>query len=837
MGRKKPQKIALPPALPPEVPDEDVEVSDEDLEFVNENVDFAGFLSTLDTHTIDKHVNRVADAKKVGEDALEAAYEKRLQKNKKKKDTEEEDKRVEVERVDALPVKSLDGKLYYRNLSEKKAEGGELVDGAGDDQKDMGLVRLTKAEKRAKLKKSKKEAKRLDNEAGGEKGDEAPQAAVLAEIQKDLSAEEIFESKKQKLAELGLALQADPEANIKSLKEMIQLCKDPNPTIVKLSLLSLLAVYKSIIPGYRIRLPTEKELEMKVSKEVKKMRFYESTLLSTYKGYLQRLVTLEQDPKFQHVAVRCICALLDAAPHFNFWQSLLSAVVSSISSTDDIIRKVSCDTIKSLFMNEGKHGGEATIEAVRMIADRVKALNCQMHPDSIEVFMSLTFDEDLVKPDKVDEDKKKPKYNKNNKRKNAEEPAQVLQNDKKRSRKEMATKMREEVAADFKAAAFTPDFAEKKKMQSDTLSAVFETYFRVLKQTMHSTTTSSEVNGNSISAHDPHPLLSPCLNGLGKYSHLIDLDYIGDLMNYLKRLAGATNGLIISERLRCCIIAFRVMRSNLDALNVDLQGFFVQLYNLLLEYRPGRDHGEVLAEAFKIMLCDDRHHDMQKAAAFVKRLATFSLCFGSAESMAALVTVRHLLLKNVKCRNLLENDAGGGSVSGIVARYQPDATDPNLSGALASVLWELNLLSRHYHPTISSIASGIANMSAAPGQAILRINSPQQAYRDLSLEKEAFDLQQDVVKSSNKRKKSLPNGASARTSLETDIAMSDSVDEEEELSRKFCEHFRVLEEMKENERARDELARTKVALQVYEEYKQLRKKKSKKQVKTVVAAQ
>lgn len=112
-----------------------------------------------------------------------------------------------------------------------------------------------------------------------------------------------------------------------------------------------------------------------------------------------------------------------------------------------------------------------------------------------------------------------------------------------------------------------------------------------------------------------------------------------------------------------------------------------------------RDHGEVLAEALKIMLCEDRQHDMQKAAAFVKRLATSSLCFGSAESMAgrlsirnmfvgnklsiylvkdfsrlfpfesfaALVTLKHLLLKNVKCRNLLENDAGGGSVSGLIA--------------------------------------------------------------------------------------------------------------------------------------------------------------------------
>lgn len=37
------------------------------------------------------------------------------------------------------------------------------------------------------------------------------------------------------------------------------------------------------IYSYRIRLPTEKELEIKVSKDVKKMRYYESTLLTIYK--------------------------------------------------------------------------------------------------------------------------------------------------------------------------------------------------------------------------------------------------------------------------------------------------------------------------------------------------------------------------------------------------------------------------------------------------------------------------------------------------------------------------------------------------------------------------
>lgn len=74
---------------------------------------------------------------------------------------------------------------------------------------------------------------------------------------------------------------------------------------------------------------------------------------------------------------------------------------------------------------------------------------------------------------------------------------------------------------------------------------------------------------------------------------------MGDLMNFLRKLASGGsnlgnssqkdfNSFNVSERLQCCIVAFKVMRSNLDALNVDLQDFFVQLYNLILEYKPGR---------------------------------------------------------------------------------------------------------------------------------------------------------------------------------------------------------------------------------------------------------
>lgn len=832
------KKIILPPQLPPDLSEDEIEVSDEDKDFVKENRDYAGFLSTLDTKSITKHVTRVADVK---EDTLEALYEQRRRKSSQK---EKEESGIEVDPVDALPIKDFSGNLHYLTVPKKSKASENDLEGTGqdgeDDPADKGIVKLTKAERRAKLKKLKKEAKKQGKDSATPEVEvevePTPQAAVLAEVKEDLTAEEASESKKHKLAELGIALLADPEANIKSLKDMLQICKDRDHSIVKLGLLSLLAVFKDLIPGYRIRLPTEKELEMKVSKDVKKMRLYESTLLSTYKAYLQKLAALEKQPSFQHVAFRCICTLLDAVPYFNFRESLLGIVIRNISSSDDVVRKLCCSTVKSLFTNEGKHGGEATVEAVRLIADYVKARNCQLHPDSIEVFLSLSFYEDLGRAAKQD-DKNKAKNKRSKKRKDHEDPRQMKENDKKRSRQELLMKTREEVAADYKAVAYTPDVLERRRMQTETLSAVFETYFRILKHTMQSSAARSEANSSlSIGASEPYPLLAPCLKGLGKFSHLIDIDFMSDLINSLRKLASGggdtekcSKCLTVSERLRCCIVAFKVMKSNLDALNVDLQDFFVQLYNIILEYRPGRDQGEVLAEALKIMLCEDRQHDMQKAAAFVKRLATFSLCFGSAESMAALVTLKHLLLKNVKCRNLLENDAGGGSVSGLIAKYHPEASDPNLSGALASVLWELNLLSKHYHPGVSSMISSISSMNTAhQNQVYLSIITPQQAFMDFSLDRpESFKPNGDIKKSNNKRKRGTGSSISSGIELSEDAISID----ENEVKKKLSAHFMLLHDIKENQRLRAELERTTSSIQLYEDYKKQKKSAKKPQTK------
>ena len=160
-------------------------------------------------------------------------------------------------------------------------------------------------------------------------------------------------------------------------------------------------------------------------------------------------------------------------------------------------------------------------------------------------------------------------------------------------------------------------------------------------------------------------------------------------------------------------------------------------------------------------------------------------------------------------------------------KYHPYATDPSQSGALASVLWELNLLSKYYHPAVSTMASNISGMSTANNnQVYLASISPQQAFADLSLKHESFINPKNIaIKSNLKRKR----GAAAAASIDPTPGTTTAATpvDEDGLKQKLSEHFTVLRDIKENERLRGELDRVTRSLQAYKEHKNQKKKKRK----------
>jgi nucleolar complex protein 3 len=89
-----------------------------------------------------------------------------------------------------------------------------------------------------------------------------------------------------------------------------------DPYIRKMTMLSQLAVFKDIIPGYRIRELTDKEKVEKVSQMVARGREWEQGLVSVYQNYLK---CLDSELKGRHLIScafpeTCSCPTLQQNP-------------------------------------------------------------------------------------------------------------------------------------------------------------------------------------------------------------------------------------------------------------------------------------------------------------------------------------------------------------------------------------------------------------------------------------------------------------------------------------------------------------------------------------------
>lgn len=114
--------------------------------------------------------------------------------------------------------------------------------------------------------------------------------------------------------------------NVKTESESGTVTIKNDPIIRQLSIVSLMAVFKDIAPGYRIRKLTEKELSEKVSQAVGQTRDWEQGLVSVYQSYLQ---LLEKEIKGMFSTLRMTGVLIMVQNIPNCWISVSGACVHS----------------------------------------------------------------------------------------------------------------------------------------------------------------------------------------------------------------------------------------------------------------------------------------------------------------------------------------------------------------------------------------------------------------------------------------------------------------------------------------------------------------------------
>lgn len=581
---------------------------------------------------------------------------------------------------------------------------------------------------------------------GVEKEAEVASCVEMTPAQRERLRGQKLNERKLTIASLASAIVSDPFSSIKRVKELRAMLMEADPsvavTVRKLLMISLMEVFKDIAPTYRIRPLTSAEKATKVKKETQVLREFEEGLVSQYKFYLEDLEQTIKDWKqkkkkrsqavaFQsysslaEVAVRCLCELLVALPHFNFHNNIIVILVPLMN---DPIKKVSlmcCDALRKLFQQD-KEGG-ASLATVRVISGLVKSLNYNVRPELLRTLLSLRIKEVEVKKD-IEAMAPKQKFMTNKEKK---KNLSRMQRKWKKAEEKLEKELLETEASESKD--------KKIKLHTEMLNIVFLIYFRILKKAQKSV------------------LLPAVLEGLANFAHLINLEFFDDLLNVLQDLI-QSGDLSTKETLHCIQTVFTILSGQGDVLNIDPLNFYSQFYKLLLRLHAGAssDDTVIVLRCLDAMLTRRRKQvTLQRAMAFVKRLSTISLHMMPNASVGILAANRATMHAFSKCDFLLDNEIQG---SGF---YLPELDEPEYCNAQNTALWELHTLQRHYHPVVRRFAVHLSQGAPSEGSAALSVElsrrSPVELFDDYSIKQMTFNP--PVAPPSSKKKDHFAVGA------------------------------------------------------------------------------
>ncbi|KAM9548657.1 nucleolar complex protein 3 homolog [Guaruba guarouba] len=532
-----------------------------------------------------------------------------------------------------------------------------------------------------------------------------------------LTPEEMAAQRRQKVQErkihiaaLASAILSDPDNNIKKLKELRAMLmeQDPNVAVIvrKLVMVSLMEIFKDIAPSYKIRPLTEAEKATKVKKETQKLREFEEGLVSQYKFYLENLeqtikdwkqrklkksnvISLKAYKGLAEIAVKCLCELLVALPHFNFHNNIIVLIVPLMNDASKMVSELCCEAVKKLFKQDKL--GCASLGVVKVISGLVKGRNYDVRPEVLKVFLHLRIKEVELQKDSEDIAPKKKFMTYKEKRKNLSR----MQRKWKKAEEKLERELLEAEASESKE--------KKLKLHTETLNIVFVTYFRILKKAQKS------------------PLLPAVLEGLAKFAHLINVEFFDDLLIVLHSLI-ASGDLSYRESLHCILSAFHILSGQGDVLNIDPMKFYTHLYKTLFSLHAGGTNDDIgiVLQCLDVMFAKRRKQvSQQRALAFLKRLSTLALHVLPNSSVGILATNRILMQTFPRMDLLLDNESQGSGV------YLPELDEPEHCNAQNTALWELHLLQRHYHPTVQKFAAHLIAGAPTEGSAALPLDLSQ----------------------------------------------------------------------------------------------------------------
>jgi nucleolar complex protein 3 len=221
----------------------------------------------------------------------------------------------------------------------------------------------------------------------------------------------------------------------------------------------------------------------------------------------------------------------------------------------------------------------------------------------------------------------------------------------------------QDIAAGLKTAD-AENLADRRKYAESTLKRVIAIYFRILRAPSHAY------------------LLPDALNGLSRFSHLIDVGVVSDLLLCLRETLAASMDqaglgaaaedeedghgagaqqrvgpqikLSLPSALNSVLTALRIMAGPGSVLNADDTQFAHYLYMVLLKVAAsgGAQYASTAVYAVQALLVNRREYSNDRVAAFVKRCLTVALTLPVPTCLAMITMARTIAHRYPAARGL-----------------------------------------------------------------------------------------------------------------------------------------------------------------------------------------
>mmetsp|Transcript_67318 Transcript_67318/g.217349 ORF Transcript_67318/g.217349 Transcript_67318/m.217349 type:complete len:716 (-) Transcript_67318:100-2247(-) len=344
-------------------------------------------------------------------------------------------------------------------------------------------------------------AKALKTKAKSSEMSEA--AAELLERCRGGSAKE-----QRLLAAVAERLAADPEKELELFDVFFELHRAGSDARTRqLALLSAVAVFKDLVPAYRIREPTEQEKAVQRSQQVLSLERHEFALLQAYRRLLPLLeAAMRREPCTFAAA---LAALVKAAADFNYRHRLIGSAVKHAGSSHASVRQTVAEALQEVLAADGRlEASREIVLAVGRLAQAAAAGAAQgLGHELLEVLLHLPVGR-------------------------AEDAA---------LRGGGLRAGADEASRGLAEASITQGPEQLHKAEAELLYEVFVVYLRILRQ--------RHIHGRR--------LLSAVLAGLARWGQQVNLELLLEILGELRRAVqdaiGQADELVALQALNCAL--------------------------------------------------------------------------------------------------------------------------------------------------------------------------------------------------------------------------------------------------------------------------------------------